>query len=325
LRCSLGSMRGRFVRQFKELVATVGFLGPEGTFTHEALSSVADLSHATFLSLPSITEVVQAVHEHRVDLGFVPMENSIEGSVLETLDQLVFYTDVLIAFEKVTEVHLDLLVPEGTRIGDIDTIYSYPHAYAQCRAWLARHVPGHEVVATNSTGEAARLVAQERRRGAAAVATSAAGKRYGLVSVAEHIEDYQDNKTRFVALAPDWFPAPTGHDKTTIVCFQREDRPGSLHAILGEFSARAINLTKLESRPTKQALGQYCFVIDLEGHVADPVVADALKTLKVELADVKFLGSYPSGQDGAERRRTEFSEAWGAAESWIASLISKMR
>jgi len=128
--------------------------------------------------------------------------------------------------------------------------------------------------------------------------------------------------TAFVALAPTGVPAPTGHDKTSIVCFQREDRPGSLHAILSEFAARSINLTKLESRPTKSGLGNYCFLIDLEGHVADEVVADCLRVLHAELAEVKFLGSYPAaGEHGPEQRR-QADAAWQAADDWLDGLRS---
>jgi len=126
-------------------------------------------------------------------------------------------------------------------------------------------------------------------------------------------------------LARDGIPAPTGHDKTSIVCFQRADRPGSLLAILQEFQARAINLTKLESRPTKQSLGQYCFIIDLEGHVADELVADCLRDLRSKLADVKFLGSYPAAGEHGPARRRDADAAWRSADEWIASLRSQLR
>jgi len=149
------------------------------------------------------------------------------------------------------------------------------------------------VIPTNSTAEAARIVGEDRRLDTAALAPRLAAELYRLEILASAVEDHPDNQTRFVALAPIGVPAPTGHDKTSIVCFQREDRPGSLHAILSEFAARNINLTKLESRPTKRGLGDYCFLIDLSGHLAHEVVADCLRVLHAEIAGVKFLGSYP--------------------------------
>ena len=139
------------------------------------------------------------------------------------------------------------------------------------------------------------------------------------------MEDHSDNQTRFVALAPTGVPAPTGHDKTSIVCFQREDRPGSLHAILSEFAARSINLTKLESRPSKSGLGNYCFLIDLEGHIADEVVADCLRVLHAEHAGVKFLGSYPAAGDHGPAVRARADTAWREADAWVDSLRSQIR
>nr|MBA2752364.1 ACT domain-containing protein [Actinomycetota bacterium] len=148
-----------------------------------------------------------------------------------------------------------------------------------------------------------------------------AAKLYGLDVLAADVEDNPDNnQTRFVLVGPSGIPAPTGHDKSSIVCFQRDDHPGSLHAILGQFTARNINLTKLESRPTKHSLGDYCFVIDLEGHVDDEVVADCLRDLRVQLASVKFLGSYPAAGEHGPAVRRDAEAAWKAADEWIAKL-----
>ena len=155
---------------------------------------------------------------------------------------------------------------------------------------------------TTSTSQAAREVAESSEPWAA-VASTLAGELFGLVALATDIEDHPDNATRFVVVGRDDVAAPTGHDRTTIVCFQDADRPGSLYGILGRFAARDINLTKLESRPTKRGLGDYCFVIEFEGHVADDVVADCLADLQAHLARVKFLGSYPvTGVDATDRR-----------------------
>ena len=190
-------------------------------------------------------------------------------------------------------------------LGDVQTVVSFPHALAQCRGWLAKKLPAAEQRASHSTSDAApRGREVEADATIAAICNTLAAELYGLEVLASEIEDHPENQTRFV-LVGRGIPAPTGHDKTSIVCFQREDRPGSLLAILQEFAARAINLTKLESRPTKRGLGDYCFFIDAEGHIADEVIADALRNLAAKQAEVKFLGSYPVGgpiEAGVERR-----------------------
>ena len=181
-------------------------------------------------------------------------------------------------------------------------------------------MPDVEVVPTSSTAEAARIVGERGGTEEAALAPRLAAQLYGLEILETDVEDHHDNQTRFVSLAPHGVPEPTGHDKTSIVCFQREDRPGSLHAILSEFAARGINLTKLESRPTKKGLGNYCFLIDLEGHLSDEVVADCLRVLHAELAAVKFLGSYPTAGEHAPAIRKQVDASWRAADEWMAAL-----
>jgi prephenate dehydratase len=277
---------------------TIAFLGPAGT----------------------LAEALEAVCGARADLAFVPIENSIEGTVNATVDSLVFEVDLLIQREVVLDVHLHLAAAPGTELAAVRRVLSFPHAAAQCRRYLAEHFPGVDVVPTNSTAEAARLVGEDPRPDTAALAPRLAAELYGLDLLASSVEDHPDNQTRFVALARHGIPHPTGHDKTSIVCFQRADHPGSLHGILGQFAARNINLTKLESRPTKQGLGDYCFVIDLSGHVGDEVVADCLRDLHAGLAGVKFLGSYPAaGEHGPEQRR-QADAAWQAADDWLRRL-----
>jgi prephenate dehydratase len=302
----------------------VGFLGPAGTFTEQALLTQPDLGTGDLVPLPSIPDVVAAVQAGDVDLGFVAIENSIEGSVNVTLDTLAFEADLLIQREVVINVQLNLLAPPGTALSDIRQVLSFPHATAQCRGFLARALPGVETVAANSTAEAARVVGEERHAGVAAIGTALAAKLYDLEVVATDIEDHPENQTRFVVLGRSAIPGPTGHDKTTIVIFQHADRPGSLLGILQEFAVRAINLTKLESRPTKRGLGHYCFVVDLEGHIGDELVADCLRNLKSKQADVKFLGSYPAaGEEGPAVRR-EADAAWRAAQDWLEGLRSQV-
>jgi len=305
-------------------VESISFLGPAGTFTEEALFTQADYASAQHVPAASLAEALEAASSGRATLAFVPIENSIEGAVNSTVDSLVFEVDLLIQREVVLDVHLHLAARPGTTLEAVTRVLSIPVASAQCRRYLADHLPNAEVVATNSTAEAARLVGQEPERGSAALATKLAAEIYDLEVIAHNVEDHPNNQTRFVALAPTGLPAPTGHDKTSIVCFQREDRPGSLHGILSEFAARSINLTKLESRPTKQGLGDYCFLIDLEGHLADEVIADCLRVLHAEIAGVKFLGSYPAAGDHGPAMRIRADAAWREADAWVKSLRSQI-
>jgi prephenate dehydratase len=299
---------------------SVAFFGPEATFTHEALLTQDDLAAADLRALPSITAVLETVARGEADLGFVPIENGIEGTVSATIDGLIHDVDLHIQREVVMDIHLHLMARPGSGIGDIHAVSSYPHALAQCQKYLARTLPDAEQRAANSTADAARVLGEAGAAGEAAIAPRLAAERYGLDIVAEDVEDHPENQTRFVLVSRTRVPAPTGHDKTSIVCFQRADHPGSLHGILGQFAARNINLSKLESRPTKQALGDYCFVIDLSGHVGDEVVADCLRDLHAGLAGVKFLGSYPAaGEHGPEQRR-QADAAWQAADTWLRDI-----
>jgi prephenate dehydratase len=303
----------------------IGFLGPEGTFTEQALLSQPDLAALELVALPSIPDVLNAVHDGRVDRGFVAVENSIEGAVTVTVDNLAFETDLLIQREVVMGVQMNLLAPSGVGLGDVRRVLSIPVATAQCRSYLRRQLPSATTVATASTAEAAQLVSGPEHDGqTAAIAPSVAAKVYGLDVLSTDIEDHPDNATRFVVVARHGIPAPSGHDKTSVVIFQRTDRPGSLLTILQEFAARSINLTKLESRPTKKGLGHYCFLIDLEGHIADELVADCLRDLKSKVEDVKFLGSYPAAGEHGPARRREAEAAWRDASAWVERLRSEI-
>ena len=305
-------------------MTTIAFLGPRGTFTEEALLTQPDLAGAELVPHRSMPDVLAAVEAGHADLGFVAIENSIEGTVNVSLDSLIFERDLLIQREVVLPITLNLLAPPGTTLDGLRRVVSFPHALAQCREFFATALPDIEVVAATSTAEAARLVGEERPEATAAIGTALAASIYGLDVLAADVEDHPDNATRFVLVARDGIPAPTGHDKTSIVCFQHTDQPGSLHSILGQFSARNLNLTKLESRPTKGGLGQYCFVIDLEGHVDDEVVADCLRDLHAALPSLKFLGSYPAAGDHGPALRRDADAAWKAADAWIADLRSRI-
>ena len=301
------------------------YFGPSGTFTEEALLTQPDLVAATREPLRTIPDVIAAVESRSADVGVVPIENSIEGSVSITLDTLAFESELLVQREVDLPISMNLCVRRGTSLSEVTSVASYPHAIAQCRGWLTSKLPAVTVTAANSTADAAREVSRSKRPGRSAIANALAAEIYGLEMVATGIEDHPENQTRFVVVGRG-VPAPTGHDKTSIVCFQQTDRPGSLLAILQELAARAINLTKVESRPTKRSLGDYCFFIDFEGHIADELVADCLRNLAARQARVKFLGSYPvAGEEEARSRRNAAGKAWRSAEQWVDGIRSQLR
>ncbi len=306
------------------MVVRIGFLGPHGTFAEEALLTQPDLAAGVAVPFRDVPHVITAVEAGEVDIGIVPIENSIEGSINVTLDTLAFDTELLVQREVDLPVSLHLSVIPGTNLADITTVVSHPNPLGQTRMWMARNLPEAQTRAANSTAEAAEQVARSKRKGMASIGTAQGAERAGLEIIASEIEDHPENQTRFVIVGYG-VPAPTGHDKTTVVCFQRQDRPGSLLAILQEFAARAINITKLESRPTKRDLGDYCFFIDFEGHLDDELIADCLRNLAAKQAKVKFLGSYPvAGADGHSRRRAATKE-WRAANEWLAGLRAQIR
>jgi prephenate dehydratase len=298
----------------------VAFLGPAGTFTEQAIHHQADLAGADLLALPTMGDVLYCVNEGGADLGVVPIENAIEGTVNATIDTLAFDVDLLIQSELIEPVDLHLLVRPGAQLSDVTTVTSIPVATAQCRSWLREHLPGVSIRAANSTAEAASNVSESSEVGLAAIANLRAAEVYGLEVVGRDIESHPENETRFVVVSRHGVPAPTGHDKTSLVVFQRADRPGSLLAILQEFAARSINLTLLLSRPTKTSLGDYCFFLDLVGHITDDVVSDCLRNLKATQADVKFLGSYPAAGSSAPSVRQSATAAQLDAAEWVDSI-----
>ncbi|MCY4176493.1 MAG: prephenate dehydratase [Acidimicrobiaceae bacterium] len=302
---------------------TVGYLGPPGTFTEQAIFSQPDLAAMRHQPINSIIDVLRSVSSGEVDLGLVAIENMIEGSVTATLDALAFDTDLFIQREVVINVNLNLMAPPGADLASVRRVRSYPVAHAQCRQYLADHLPEAAFEAANSTAEAARALAEHSDGDTAAIAPLRAAEVYGLEVLAADIADRADNQTRFVLVGADSIAPPTGHDKTSMVVYQRSDVPGSLIGILGEFAARAINLTSLQSRPTKASLGQYCFLLDCEGHIADEVVADALRNLSMKTSRVKFLGSYPSAAAGDHDHAQNQIEVRKAA-AWIDELRSRI-
>jgi prephenate dehydratase len=265
------------------------FLGPAGTFSEEALLAL-DIPGVEPVDCSSIGEVFEAVERGRVEAGVVPIENSIEGSVSATLDGLVFDTALEIQHELVLDIHFSLVAAPGTSMVDISSVVAHPQASGQCRRWLERHMPGKTVVAANSNAEAVQTAVATP--GVAALGPSIAADLYGAQILQRGVEDYAGNQTRFVVIGRG-ICERTGKDKTSLALFMKKDKPGALLMILSEFAYGDINLTKIQSRPTKRQLGDYMFFVDLEGHVEDASVRTALDCLRLKLREVKVLGSYP--------------------------------
>ena len=306
----------------------IGFFGPFGTFTEQALRTQADLVDAELVPFYSVPDVLDAVAKDEIDAGFVPIENSIEGTVNFTQDALIFDYELLIQREVVLDIEHCLLARKGTTLADVTTVHSIPVATAQCSVWLRTNLPNADVQVANSTADAARTVGRigAEETGMAALAPANAAALYGLEVIARDIADHAGNQTRFVLVARDGIPAPTGHDKTGIVVFQRADEPGSLISILQEFAARRINLSLLSSRPTKAGgLGDYCFIIYADGHVGDELMADVLRDLHTKQGGVKFLGSYPAAGEQAHSAREHADSRWKDADDWVSHLRTQIR
>lgn len=301
--------------------ARYAYLGPEGTFTEAALRSLPAAARADLIPFSTVTAALDAVRHGEVDGAMVPLENSVEGAVTVTLDALAVGEPLVIAREVVLPVSFAILTRAGATAPDISTIATIPHAHAQVRGWLAVHLPTAQLIPTPSTADGARAVAAGEAD--AAVAAPIAAERYGLSVLASDVHDVEGAQTRFVlavrAAGPP--PPPTGADRTSFVAFIADDHPGALLELLTELAVRGVNLTRIESRPTGEGLGRYCFSIDCDGHVAEPRVGEALAALRRTCLDVRFLGSYPrvDGSISAPRRGTSEPEFRDAA-AWVEQL-----
>jgi len=307
----------------------VGFFGPFGTFTEQAVRSQADLGATDLVDYPTVPDVLDGVASGEVDCGVVPIENSIEGVVNFTQDALVFDYDLLITREIVLDIEHCLVGAPGLTMEHVKAVVSIPVATAQCHRFLREQLRAAEVRPASSTAGAARLVADgpagehgaAPEPGLAAIAPRVAAQRYGLDVIASDIADHAGNQTRFVVVARDGVPRRTGHDRTGMVVFQRADVPGSLVSILQEFAARRINLSNLLSRPTKDGgLGDNCFVIYADAHIGDELLADAMRALHLKQGRVKFLGSYPIAGESPDQGEEHHDARWGAAQDWVAGL-----
>jgi prephenate dehydratase len=300
----------------------IGFLGPAGTFTELATRSLPEAATAELVPFHTVLGALDAVRTGDVDHAMVAFENSVEGSVPISLDGLAAGSPLVIVREVVIPVSFALLARPGTALADIATVAAHPHAEPQCRGWLSRNLPQAEWEPAASNADAAQAVSEGRWD--AALAGAFAAPLYGLEVLADGIHDVVGAVTRFVLVSrPVAPPAPTGSDKTTLVLYPREDHPGGLLEILTEFAVRGINLVRLESRPTGDGLGKYCFSVDAEGHLADERMGEALMGLRRVCADVRFLGSYPQAGEGREAPAVPAQvadAAFAGARQWLDAL-----
>jgi prephenate dehydratase len=278
----------------------VAYLGPPGTFCEQALRGVVEapgsaLADAVLRPAASTTAALDLLRAGEVGLACVPIESSVEGAVPATMDGLVESPPVVVVREILLPVRFAVLVRPGTGAPDVRTVASHPHGEAQTRRWLAAHLPAAEVRMTPSTSAAAAAVADGQVD--AAVCAPVAAGHYGLEVLADGVHDTGDAVTRFVVVAPagSGLPAVTGSDRTSIAA-TTVNEPGALLAILTEFAIRGVDLTRIESRPSKERLGTYWFFLDGAGHVAEPAMGEALAALHRRCTDLRFLGSYPRAQ-----------------------------
>lgn len=277
------------------------YLGPEGTFTHMAMLDFAAQHGGAFESraCSTIEDVFEAVDRGRATYGVVPIENALEGGVTSTLDEFAFNSKAQIVGETVVDIHHCLITAPGVRLEDVDRLVSHPQPLGQCRHFIQDNLSRVPQVMASSTARSVRDAVANP--GTAGIGTRLAAQLYGGQVLASNIEDHFDNKTRFVLIAQQDAVQPrTGADKTSLALFMRHDGSGVLLMILSEFAYAGINLTYIQSRPLKRALGEYMFFVDLEGHVEDPALRTALDCLRLKLREVKVLGSYPAAPSSQE-------------------------
>ncbi|HEX6935498.1 MAG TPA: prephenate dehydratase [Actinomycetes bacterium] len=306
--------------------ARYAYLGPAGTFAEAALRSLPAAARADLQPQASVAAALDAVRRGEADHALVPIENSVEGSVSATLDELAVGEPLMVTREVLLPVSFALMVRPGTGLHAVRRVATHPHAQAQCRRWLATVLPEATVVPALSTAEAAKTLADGTGSHDAAIAAPIAAEHYRLEVLAADIEDSPDAVTRFVLVSrPAQPPLPTGHDKTSLVAFIADDHAGALLEVLTEFAVRGVNLMRIESRPTGERLGRYCFSIDCEGHVDDARVGEALTGLRRVCPDVRFLGSYPRADRGpavehAMRDAHDKDAVYRDAAAWLGRI-----
>lgn len=302
------------------------FLGPVGTFTELALAQVAEAKNANWRAVSHVQDVIDDVISGRASRGIIPVENSVEGGVTATSDALAANENIRIYGEYLVPVTFDLVARPGLKLENIRVVATHPVAYAQTRAWLSKNLKKHTHLAATSTAAAAAELLNSDAPGTradAAIAASTITKHYKLKVLAKNIGDNKNAQTRFlqIGLAKGVAPKATGKDKTSVIVELPSDRPGSLLEMLEQFAARGVNLSRIESRPIGDQLGRYRFNIDIEGHVEDSAVAEALKGLHRFSPKVIFLGSYPrADKKKSVHEGNNANAAFAAAERWISKL-----
>ncbi len=297
------------------------YLGPEGTFTEAALRTLPEAATRELVPMVSVPAAFDAVRGGEADAAFAAIENSVEGGVTATLDELATGAPLMIYREVVMPIAFALLVRPGTRMDGIKTVTGHPVAQPQVRNWLAAHLPDAVWESAASNADGARQVQEGRFD--AAFAGEFAAPRYGLEALATDIHDQATAETRFVLVGRPGRPAaPSGADKTSAVFWLGDDHPGALLELLQEFAVRGVNLLRIESRPTGAGIGRYCFSVDAEGHITDRRVGEALMGLKRICPQVRFLGSYPRADEGRPQVRPGTSDAeFAAAADWLTRAL----
>lgn len=270
------------------------FLGPEGTFSDQAVRTFVSkgklASEYDPLPCDSMSDVFEAVDRGKADYGVVPIENSLEGPVTTVLDAFAFTTRAEILGEVALDIHQSLILAKGAMLDDVTAIASHPQGIGQCRRWLNRHLPDRQLRLADSTAAAVAMAVEDAS--VAAVGSTLAAELMGADVYEEAIEDNLSSQTRFVLIGR----GPVAHDgpgKSTLALFIQSDRAGVLQMILSEFTYAGINLTMIQSRPTKRELGDYMFFVDIDGYADDPDIAIALNCLRMKLREVRIIGSYP--------------------------------
>lgn len=280
----------------------LAYLGPQGTFSEEAALIQAARDSADLVPMNSIPALVSAVETGLADRAILPIENSIEGTVSATVDLLIHETTLKICAELILPVRHFLLARPGATLQDIRSVMSHPQALAQCRRFLERCLPNADRVASLSTAAAVAEMMQAEDTSRAAIGTLRAAELYGAVVLARDIQDQHTNMTRFIVLA-EADAEPTGQDRTSLCFTVKRNVPGALVDVLNELAVAGIQMTKVESRPMKSVLGDYYFLVDIEGHRCDPHIAEALARMEAKVAELKVFGSYPRHEIGLEGAR----------------------
>lgn len=299
----------------------IAYLGPKGTFTEQAALQLPGVKPANLLPVSSATEALDAVISGKAKRAVVPIENSIEGGVSATSDALANTPGVQIYGEYLVPVTFDLLARPGTTLKQIQTILTHPVAYAQTRNWLGQKLPNHSHIPAASTAAAAKSVSEDKLADAT-IAAPGVAKIYGLVSLASNIGDNKNAQTRFIEVGKSGKPsAKTGSDKTSLVVELPDDRPGALLEMLEQFAARGVNLSRIESRPVGDRFGRYRFNIDVQGHVLDEAIAEAMMGLHRFSPKVIYLGSYPrADKSKSVHDGNNANQDYQAAKAWLNSL-----